>query len=81
MITVSQSGGLYSITDKDGEELKGMLIEGDDTLYFYFYNELLYDLPSAGGPGIYLYMLGGTMLMMAGALLVYKKRKEEVLRS
>lgn len=44
-------------------------------------NKALYDLPSAGGPGIHLYMLGGTLLMMAGALLVYKKRKEEVLRS
>ena len=41
----------------------------------------LYELPSTGGPGIHLYMLGGTLLMMAGALLVYKKRKEEVLRS
>ena len=44
-------------------------------------NNTLYDLPQAGGPGIYLYMLGGVALMMAGTLLVYKKRKEEVLRS
>ena len=44
-------------------------------------NEILYELPSTGGPGIYLYMLGGVALMMAGTLLVYKKRKEEVLRS
>ena len=80
VITVSKSGGLYSI-EKDGVALDGEQIAGEDTLYFYFYNDLLYDLPSAGGPGIYLYMLGGTMLMMAGALLVYKKRKEEVLRS
>ena len=44
-------------------------------------NSELYELPSTGGSGIRLYMLGGTLLMMAGALLVYKKRKEEVLRS
>ena len=44
-------------------------------------NKTLYDLPQSGGPGIYLYMLGGVALMMAGTLLVYKKRKEEVLRS
>ena len=44
-------------------------------------NSELYKLPSTGGPGIYLYMLGGVALMMAGTLLVYKKRKEEVLRS
>ena len=48
-------------------------------LTLYYDDDALYDLPEAGGPGIHLYMLGGTLLMMAGALLVYKKRKEEVL--
>ena len=58
-------------TDESGKEI-----------YVYtFYDAILYDLPSTGGPGIYLYMLGGVALMMAGTLLVYKKRKEEVLRS
>ena len=51
------------------------------TLTLYYDDDALYELPEAGGPGIHLYMLGGTLLMMAGALLVYKKRKEEVLRS
>lgn len=51
------------------------------TLTLYYNDDALYELPEAGGPGIHLYMLGGTLLMMAGALLVYKKRKEEVLRS
>lgn len=51
----------------------------NEVVVYTFENTILYDLPSAGGPGIYLYMLGGTLLMMAGALLVYKKRKEEVL--
>ena len=51
-------------------------------IVYQYENEVeLYELPSTGGPGIHLYMLGGTLLMMAGALLVYKKRKEEVLRS
>lgn len=43
-------------------------------------NEMLYELPEAGGTGIYWYMLGGVLLMMAGSLLVYKKRRGEVLR-
>lgn len=43
-------------------------------------NEMLYELPEAGGSGIYWYMLGGVLLMMAGSLLVYKKRRGEVLR-
>lgn len=81
-ITVSQSGGLYSIiSSKDKEPVVGSMDQTSGITYFVYYNDILYDLPSAGGPGIYLYMLGGTLLMMAGALLVYKKRKEEVLRS
>ena len=43
-------------------------------------NNILYDLPSAGGPGIYWYTLGGTLLMAGAALIVYRqKRKREVL--
>lgn len=43
-------------------------------------NNILYDLPSAGGPGIYWYTLSGTLLMAGAALIVYRqKRKREVL--
>lgn len=51
-------------------------------IVYQYENEVeLYELPSAGGLGIHLYMLGGTLLLMAGSLLVYKKRKKEVLGS
>lgn len=46
---------------------------------FYFMNEVLYELPSTGGPGIYWCMLSGMLLMMAGALMVYNKKCKEVL--
>lgn len=52
----------------------------DGTVSYYFENDVLYDLPESGGSGIYWYMLGGVLLMMAGSLLVYKKRRGEVLR-
>lgn len=43
-------------------------------------NNILYSLPSAGGPGIYWYTLSGTLLMAGAALIVYRqKRKREVL--
>ena len=42
-------------------------------------NEILYELPSAGGSGIYRYTIGGTLLMLAGALVLYKNRRREVL--
>lgn len=75
---------LESVTKADGKPIdpgKEMDESGNEIYVYTFYDAILYDLPSTGGPGIYLYMLGGVALMMAGTLLVYKKRKEEVLRS
>ena len=76
-VTVTAVGNPVSgLTDTEKAEL-GL---NDDVIYFAFDNEMAYDLPSTGGPGIYWYMLGGVLLMMAGSLLVYKKRRGEVLR-
>lgn len=75
---------LKSVTKADGtpiEHARETDESGKEIYVYTFYDAILYDLPSTGGPGIYLYMLGGVALMMAGTLLVYKKRKEEVLRS
>ena len=46
-----------------------------------FTNVDLYELPSTGGTGIYLYMLSGMFMMMAGALMIYKNKRKEVQRS
>ena len=43
-------------------------------------NDMLYELPSAGGSGIFWYMISGVLLMMACALILYKNIREEVLR-
>ena len=43
-------------------------------------NNPAYDLPSAGGPGIFLYMIGGTLLLMAGSLMIYINRRRGVLK-
>lgn len=79
-VEIAGLGALDTIKDASGNVIKAFSTEEDGTIVYTYTNTVLYDLPSAGGPGIYLYMLGGTLLMMAGALLVYKKRKEEVLR-
>ena len=41
-------------------------------------NAEIYVLPSAGGRGIYWYSIGGTLLMLAGALILYKNKRREV---
>lgn len=51
----------------------------DGILTFYYANEALYSLPSSGGSGIYWYILGGMLLMMAASLMVYKNKRGEVL--
>ena len=47
---------------------------------FYFEDDPLYSLPSAGGSGIFLYMIGGTLLLIAGSLMIYINRRKGVLR-
>lgn len=43
-------------------------------------NNLLYELPHTGGPGIYLFMIGGMLLMGAAAWILYKNKCREVLK-
>lgn len=43
-------------------------------------NTQLYELPSSGGPGIFLHMIGGILLLMAGSLMIYMKRRKGVLK-
>ena len=52
--------------------------EADNTIQIK--NKTLYSLPSAGGPGIFLYMIGGTLLLIAGSLMIYINRRRGVLR-
>ena len=42
-------------------------------------NDKLYELPSTGGPGIYWYLFGGVLLLMAASLMIYKNKRREVL--
>ena len=74
------SGGILSIDSSEEENIGFDTDPETGMTIFYFTNEVLYDLPESGGSGIYWYMLGGILLMMAGSLLVYKKRRGEVLR-
>ena len=53
----------------------------DGKIVFYIGNTALYALPDAGGSGIYWYMFSGILLMAGTALITYKKRCREVLRS
>lgn len=60
---------------------KVVIAKADESLNqnYYFNNTPLYDLPSTGGSGIYLYMIGGMLLMFAAVWILYKNKCKEVL--
>ncbi len=67
----NSNNGMASVeTDTDGKKIVVKIC-----------NEELYELPSAGGMGIYWYMFGGVLLMSAAALMTYRNKRREVLRS
>ena len=73
----STNGYLKSITKADGTEITGT--ETNSIVHYYFEDEAVYALPSAGGTGIYLYMIGGMLLMFAAVWILYKNKCKEVL--
>ncbi len=80
-ININKDGKLKSITSNSGESIESTGPTADDsTVYYYYKDKTFYSLPSSGGPGIFLYMIGGTLLLMAGSLMIYINRRKGVLR-
>ena len=80
-LSITKGGSLVSYTSKKTDSTidTSTITESDSTLHLYFKNETAYALPSAGGTGIYLYMIGGMLLMFAAVWILYKNKCKEVL--
>lgn len=78
-LEILREGALKSVKDSNGDPIDYEIV-GECTT-FYYDNTMLYELPSAGGPGIYWYIFGGILLMAAAMLIIYKNKCKEVLRS
>ena len=83
-IYFKQEKGKITLTDKSGKVLADSptmwtLSNTDRKYTLTVKNEILYSLPSAGGTGIYLYMIGGMLLMFAAVWILYKNKCKEVL--
>ena len=72
-ITVTKNG------IKISENNKVQLNQTNGIYELIIKNDMLYSLPSTGGNGIYLYMIGGILLMFAAAWILYKNKCGEVL--
>lgn len=77
-----------SLIDAEGNEINAgktdmWKLEKDvsDGFILSILNEALYDLPSTGGNGIYVYMIGGVALMMAAMFILYKMKCKGVRNS
>ena len=80
-VVIKKNGSLKSITSNTETTIKtNSQTSGTTKITLYqFENTPLYDLPSAGGTGIYLYMIGGMLLMFAAVWILYKNKCREVL--
>ena len=77
----------FTLIDEEGNQISGddlsnmmWKVSESDSKALMIKNQTLYSLPEAGGPGIFLYMIGGTLLLMAGSLMIYINRRKGVLR-
>ena len=78
-------GNTVQLCDENGDtfssgEMPNMWYLSNNGLVLTIMNNSAYVLPSAGGPGIFLYMIGGTLLLIAGSLMIYINRRRGVLR-
>ena len=82
-IEIASNGALKSIQSGEQEiaedKVKTEIVNGKETVYYLYENQVVYELPSTGGSGIYCYTIGGALLMMAAALILYKNKSKEVL--
>ena len=69
------------ITKTEGDTAIGNIIEGNISEVKYTNEAKIYKLPSTGGPGIYLYMFSGVLIILGASLITYRKKCRGVLRS
>ncbi len=63
-VEVKSGGGMASVEAEDGKNI-----------VLKIRNEELYELPKTGGIGTHWYTISGSLLMMAGMLVLYKKKR------
>lgn len=74
-LKVTDGGNLEYIKDADGKVISPSVVE--EVNLYKFTNDVPYELPETGGTGIYWYTVGGMLLMVMVAIVVYRKRYNE----
>lgn len=69
---LSFTNGLLTSTTLEGVEVS-KVTDATNGVVITITDDEIYALPSTGGMGIYWYLIGGVLLMMAAALILYRK--------
>ena len=79
--TIEITNTSITIKDNAGKNITATSLTQTGKTYdaYAYENTPVYDLPLTGGNGIYLYMIGGILLMFAAAWILYKNKCREVL--
>ena len=82
--TIEIADTSVTIKDANGNNISAISLTNNTTGKTYdayvYENTPVYTLPSTGGTGIFLYMIGGMLLMGAAAWILYKNKRREVLK-
>lgn len=66
--------GTMEVADAEPADNKQDEVTGKVMYTYVFTNEAAYELPSTGGSGIFWYTISGTLLMIMGMLVLYKRK-------
>lgn len=79
--TIQITDTSVTIKDANGNNITPTPLTNTGKTYdaYTYENTPVYALPSTGGTGIYLYMIGGMLLMFAAVWILYKSKCKEVL--
>ena len=82
--TIEITDTSVTIKGANGNKISAISLKNNTTGKTYdayvYENTPVYALPSTGGTGIFLYMIGGMLLMGAAAWILYKNKRREVLK-
>lgn len=77
-VVIGAQGAKPVITEKSSGGVT--LVEEGGCYILNIENEVLYELPSTGGSGIYWYIFSGVLLMAVAMLIIYKNKCKEVIK-
>ena len=66
-----------TVTNSEGQSVALDKLAESTMLQLNVYDQMAYELPHTGGSGVYVYIIGGILLMLVGALLIYKTKNNK----